>query len=110
MHHPMPAALPYRVVRDVSREMDSRVGVHMVPIEGVKQGIGGGEVVVWEISPSVRLGQRRWVWCQILVLGVDLARRDVVVVGRPGVTLGAVLMGCPGCIRLWSFDRTGGAG
>ena len=62
MHHPMPAALPNGVVRNIAREVGSRVGVHVVPVEGVKQGVSGGEVVVWEIGPGIWLGQGRWVW------------------------------------------------
>ena len=81
----------------------------MVPVEGVKQGVGGGEVRVWETSPSVWLGQGRWVWRQGLVIRVCLARRSVVVVvvvvWRPGGLLGAVLLGRPVDVRLGSFDR-----
>ena len=105
MHHPVPAALPFGVVRDISREMVSWVGVHIVPVEGVKQGVGGGDVVVWEISPSIRLGQGRWDLCQVLVVRVGRSRRiSVVVAGRPGVMLSVVLVGRPGSICLGSIN------
>ena len=106
MHHPMPAALPNGLFRDISREVGSRVGVHVVPVEGVKQGVGGGEVVVWEVSPGIRLGQGRWVLRQVHVVGVGRSRRVLVIaVWWPGVALSAVHVGRPAGGCLGSFNR-----
>ena len=56
----------------------------MVPVEGVKQGVGRGEVIVWEISPNVCLEGGRGFWRHGGGIRVCLALvRDGSRLGRP---------------------------
>ena len=59
-----PSALPDVIVINVAREMGSWVRVDVVAIEGVKQGVSRGDIVVFKVSTGIRLGQGRGFWCQ----------------------------------------------